>query len=73
MTSTLSSQAPPAVGRALAIPLLKALGLKTPDAHFPSDAVSYVSVGDGSVNNGHFLAAINLAGYAEHRKIKASA
>ena len=37
---------------------------------FPADAVSYVSVGDGSVNNGHFLTAINLAEYAKFRRFK---
>lgn len=37
---------------------------------FPKDAVSYVSVGDGSVNNAHFLTAINLAEYARFRKFK---
>jgi TPP-dependent pyruvate/acetoin dehydrogenase alpha subunit len=30
----------------------------------------YVSLGDGSVNNGHFLSAANLAEYAKHRKYK---
>ena len=29
--------------------------------------MSYVSVGDGSVNNAHFLAATNLAEYMGHR------
>jgi TPP-dependent pyruvate/acetoin dehydrogenase alpha subunit len=37
---------------------------------FPKDALSYVSVGDGSVNNAHFLTAINLAEYARFRKFK---
>ena len=32
--------------------------------------VSFVSVGDGSVNNAHFLSAINLAQYAAFRKFK---
>ena len=32
--------------------------------------LSQVSVGDGSVNNGHFLSAVNLAGYASHRGYK---
>jgi 2-oxoisovalerate dehydrogenase E1 component len=36
----------------------------------PSDAVSYVSMGDGSVNNSHFLSALNMAKYASHRKMK---
>jgi 2-oxoisovalerate dehydrogenase E1 component len=62
VTSTLASQAPPAVGRALGINL--ASHLKVPDAHFPRDAISFVSVGDGSVNNAHFLASLNLAKYS---------
>jgi hypothetical protein len=28
---------------------------------FPEDFVSFVSVGDGSANNAHFLASLNLA------------
>jgi 2-oxoisovalerate dehydrogenase E1 component len=67
VTSTLASQAPPAVGRALGIPLAHQLGIPT---MFPKDAVSYVSVGDGSVNKAHFLAATNLAEYAHHRGLK---
>ena len=64
VTSTLSSQTPPAVGRAMSIPLTSHLGVKSP---FPRDAVSVVTVGDGSVNNGHFLSAVNLAEYTAHR------
>eukprot|EP00051_Salpingoeca_urceolata_P001437 m.41009 g.41009 ORF g.41009 m.41009 type:complete len:889 (+) comp11422_c0_seq2:841-3507(+) len=64
VTSTLASQAPPAVGRALGAPLAHKLKLKTP---FPKNSVSYVSVGDGSVNNAHFLAAANTAEYAAFR------
>jgi 2-oxoisovalerate dehydrogenase E1 component len=68
VTSTLASQAPPAVGRALggglANFLLKGKG------KFASDFVSYVSVGDGSVNNAHFLTAINMAEYASFRNYK---
>jgi TPP-dependent pyruvate/acetoin dehydrogenase alpha subunit len=67
VTSTLSSQAPPAVGRALAIPLARALGIST---RFSPRAVSLVTVGDGSINNGHFLSAINLAAYAKHNRMK---
>ena len=37
---------------------------------FPEDMVSFVSVGDGSVNNAHFLSAVNMAEYAQHRKFK---
>ena len=68
VTSTLASQAPPAVGRALggglANYLLKGKG------KFAADFVSYVSVGDGSVNNAHFLSAINMAEYASFRSYK---
>mmetsp|Transcript_16164 Transcript_16164/g.15513 ORF Transcript_16164/g.15513 Transcript_16164/m.15513 type:complete len:333 (-) Transcript_16164:190-1188(-) len=80
VTSTLASQAVPAVGRALAIPLSNILfknqknnsknNFKDTHNKFPSDAVSYVSVGEGSVNNAHFLTALNLAKYAQHRSFK---
>ena len=40
------------------------------DATFPSDSVSFVSVGDGSVNNAMFLAALNMSEYAQHRSFK---
>ena len=68
VTSTLASQAPPAVGRALGNSVAHALNV--PSARFPKNFVSYVSLGDGSVNNGHFLSAANLAEYAKHRKYK---
>ena len=45
VTSTLASQGPQAVGRAVAIEHLPAA------QRWPSDAISYVSCGDGSVNN----------------------
>ena len=67
VTSTLASQATPAVGRALAFPLSRRLG---DQARFPHDAVSFVTVGDGSVHNSHFLSALNLAKYSQHRGIK---
>ncbi len=68
VTSTLASQAPGAVGRALAIPL--ATKLLGSHSNFSPSAISYVSVGDGSVNNAHFLSAINFAKYCELRGIK---
>ena len=71
VTSTLASQAPPAVGRALGISLAQQL-LVPDQIVFPADALSYVSVGDGSVNNAHFLASLNLAEYAKNRGIKVS-
>ena len=67
VTSTLASQCPPAVGRALAVGLTKSMKVPTT---FPEDMVSFVSVGDGSVNNAHFLSAVNMAEYAQHRKFK---
>jgi len=67
VTSTLASQCPPAVGRALGLSLLNHLDVK---GKFEKDAISYVSLGDGSVNNGHFLSARNLAEYSSHRKFE---
>lgn len=67
VTSTLASQTTPAVGRALGAGL--AYQLKQP-AKFPPDFVSYVSLGDGSVNNAHFLSGANLAAYAKFRGFK---
>ncbi len=69
VTSTLASQGPPAVGRAMGIKLASRL-LPRADRRFASDAISIVSVGDGSVNNGMFLSALNLARYAQHRSFK---
>jgi len=68
VTSTLASQAPTAVGRALAGPLADWLGVK--HAKWGAGSVSFVSLGDGSVNNGHFLSAVNAAAYAVHRGFK---
>lgn len=65
VTSTLASQSPPAVGRAAGLRL--AHFLESPRPTMPPNAVSYVSVGDGSVNNAHFLSAVNLAEYMQHR------
>ena len=71
VTSTLASQCPPALGRALGNQLAHGLpGVAKADLPLPKDAVSFVSVGDGSVNNAHFLSAVNLAGYARHRGYK---
>lgn len=70
VTSTLASQCCPAVGRAQGIALAQAL--KAPTI-FPKDAVSFVSLGDGSANNGHFLSALNLAEYSAFNNIKVCA
>jgi len=68
VTSTLASQAPPAVGRAAGLRLANFLRLESP--RLSGDAISYVSVGDGSVNNAHFLSAVNLAEYMQHRSFQ---
>lgn len=61
VTSTLASQGPQAVGRALAIAHL-------PQAKWPSDAISFVSCGDGSINNSEWLSAVNASEYIQHRR-----
>lgn len=61
VTSTLASQGPQAVGRAVA---LEHLGSKV----WPEDAISFASCGDGSVNNSEWLSAINAAEYIAHRR-----
>ena len=69
VTSTLASQCTPAVGRALGYSLAskqQVPGRKTPGKR----AVSFVSVGDGSVHNHHFWSAYHLARHAKHRSIQ---
>lgn len=67
VTSTLASQAPPAVGRALGNGLAHILGVPS---LLPKDSVNIVTVGDGSVNHAHFLSAVNLSEYASFRGFK---
>ena len=69
VTSTLASQATPAVGRAVAPGLMNSLGLGN-HCLTPPKGLSYCSLGDGSVNNAHFLSAANLAKYYEHRRMR---
>jgi pyruvate/2-oxoglutarate/acetoin dehydrogenase E1 component/TPP-dependent pyruvate/acetoin dehydrogenase alpha subunit len=63
VTSTLASQCPSAVGRALGYALCK-----SPLAS--SRRISMVTVGDGSVHNHHFWSAFHLARHSRHRKIR---
>ena len=75
VTSTLASQTCPAVGRALGNKLAHFLLSKKHITNnfipiFPKSFVSYVSLGDGSTNNAHFLSGINIAEYATHNKMK---
>ena len=65
VTSTLASQTCPAVGRAIGGSLVKLLGH---DAPYGKDYLSFVSLGDGSTSNGHFLSGLNLAKFANYRK-----
>jgi 2-oxoisovalerate dehydrogenase E1 component len=64
VTSTLSSQTSPAVGRALGNSLAHHLNVPS---IFPKDSISFVSVGDGSVNHAHFLSGVNMAEYTSYR------
>lgn len=64
VTSTLASQMCPAVGRALGGSMAHHLKLPSP---FAKDFVSIVTLGDGSVNNGHYLSGENLANFASFR------
>jgi pyruvate/2-oxoglutarate/acetoin dehydrogenase E1 component/TPP-dependent pyruvate/acetoin dehydrogenase alpha subunit len=82
VTSTLASQCPPAVGRALGYSLAKITLNRntTTTSHEKGTAAAYdknhqrpvslVTVGDGSVHNHHFWSAFQLARHARHKKIK---
>jgi TPP-dependent pyruvate/acetoin dehydrogenase alpha subunit len=73
VTSTLASQCPPAVGRALAFSLAESLGAGDDDDDDGRNAtrpLSFVTIGDGSVHNAHFLSAFNLASHARYRRKK---
>lgn len=68
VTSTLASQTTPAVGRAAGSRL--ASYLRVPQPKFRHDAVSYVSLGDGSISNAHFLSAIQVSEYMLNNHFK---
>ena len=59
VTSTLASQCPPAVGRGLAFPIADTI-LRGNKSDSPKQ-VSFVTIGDGSVHNAHFLASFKHA------------
>ena len=59
VTSTLASQCSPAVGRALGFALTN-----------NTKRVSFVTIGDGSIHNAHFLSSLNLAQHATYRNLK---
>ena len=69
VTSTLASQCPPAVGRALAYSLNDGNFAGEPRNQRPRP-ISMCTIGDGSVHNGHFWSAWTLAKHAKHMNIK---
>ena len=73
VTSTLASQCPSAVGRALGYSLARQL--QTTEKDIDSNGknrrpISFVTIGDGSLHNHHFLSSWALAQHARHRKNK---
>lgn len=78
VTSTLSSQCPAAVGRALGYALSNPREGDHPDGgdkdnsngSSSSRAVSFVTIGDGSLHNHHFLSSLTLARHARHLHVK---
>mmetsp|Transcript_1141 Transcript_1141/g.2241 ORF Transcript_1141/g.2241 Transcript_1141/m.2241 type:complete len:816 (-) Transcript_1141:200-2647(-) len=71
VTSTLASQCPPAVGRALGFSIADTiLKSDTSGGSAATKPLSFVTIGDGSVHNAHFLSAFNLARHARFRKKK---
>jgi TPP-dependent pyruvate/acetoin dehydrogenase alpha subunit len=70
VTSTLASQCPPAVGRALGFSLAEVLRTCSDTDKPATKPISFVTVGDGSIHNAHFLSAFNLARHARFRKKK---
>mmetsp|Transcript_31006 Transcript_31006/g.47500 ORF Transcript_31006/g.47500 Transcript_31006/m.47500 type:complete len:849 (+) Transcript_31006:121-2667(+) len=63
VTSTLASQCPSAVGRALGFALAN-----PKECH--RRPISLATVGDGSVHNHHFWASYHLARHARHKRVK---
>ncbi|KAL7535778.1 hypothetical protein ACHAXR_008436 [Thalassiosira sp. AJA248-18] len=70
VTSTLASQCPPAVGRALGFSMADTLLKGDTYDDSTTKPLSFVTIGDGSVHNAHFLSAFNLARHARFRNKK---
>ena len=72
VTSTLASQCPSAVGRALGYSLAKQLGATEESRRVGKRQrpVSFVTIGDGSLHNHHFLSSWTLAKHARHKTTK---
>jgi len=70
VSSTLASQCPSAVGRALGYSLRDAMAEQRKESEAKDRPISFVTIGDGSLHNHHFLSSITLAKHARHRNIK---
>jgi 2-oxoisovalerate dehydrogenase E1 component len=72
VTSTLASQCPSAVGRALGYALVPKQEEEeaSTSEYSRRRPVSFVTIGDGSVHNHHFWSAFHLARHARHRRLK---
>jgi pyruvate/2-oxoglutarate/acetoin dehydrogenase E1 component/TPP-dependent pyruvate/acetoin dehydrogenase alpha subunit len=75
VTSTLASQCPGAVGRALGYALARKQQLKLDNhnnaySESKSRPVSFCTLGDGSIHNHHFTSSWTLARHAKHLNIK---
>ena len=68
VTSTLASQCPAAVGRALGFSLAEKYSSRAKSSN--ERVISFCTIGDGSVHNHHFLSAWTLARHASHLNIK---
>ena len=67
-TSTIASHLPRSVGVAYGIS--QALALKGTQSPWPADAVAVASFGDASVNHASATAALNAAGWYDHRGVR---
>lgn len=75
VTSTLASQCPSAVGRALGYSLARQLATTVDGQNNLQEGrrqrpVSFVTIGDGSLHNHHFLSSWTLAKHARHKHTK---
>jgi 2-oxoisovalerate dehydrogenase E1 component len=77
VSSTLASQCPSAIGRALGYSLLPKKKKKSNSKQknsssnqSTSNPISFVTLGDGSIHNSHFLSSVTLAKHARHNNIK---
>ena len=70
VTSTLASQCPPAVGRALGFAMQPNSTNPTADKSDRQRQLSFVTIGDGSAHHSHFWSSFHLARHARHKRVK---